>query len=206
MTSLRPTTERFDLARFVRPRIRGNRNLAWRAAWYVTGALFFQSALLGLIPSPVKAAILRGFGARVGGGLVCKSRVTIKYPWFLSVGDNVWLGETAWIDNHCQVSIGSDTCISQGVCIYTGNHDWNDPAFGFRCAPVSIGEGVWVTAFQRLGPGTTVPSDCVVLDAPTAGSSRRRPADDPAPGPGRPAADLDPADTAAVRPRGRRLG
>ena len=164
MTTYRGIPARLDLASFARPVIPGNRGVAWRAAWYVTCALFFQSPLLGLLPSGLKAALLRAFGARVGRGFVCKPRVTIKSPWFLSVGDSVWIGETVWIDNHCAVTIGSNACISQGVCIFTGNHDWNDPCFAFRCKPIAIGNCVWVTAFQRLGPGTTVPDGCVVQD------------------------------------------
>lgn len=150
------------LDRFRRPSIVGAPSFAWRAAWYLVNALLFQSALLGLVPSAAKALLLRGFGARVGIGLVCKPRVSIKSPWFLEIGDHVWLGEAVWIDNHCAVRIGSNVCISQGAAIFTGNHDWSDPAFAFFAAPVEIGSGSWVTAFRRLGPGTRVPPRVVV--------------------------------------------
>lgn len=159
---LEPIAE-LDLARFVRPTIPGNRGSLWRAAWYLTNALFFQSAVLSLLPASLKAAILRGFGARVGRGLVCKPRVTIKYPWFLEIGDDVWLGEMVWIDNHCAVRIGSNVCISQGACLFTGNHDWKDPAFAFFCREITVGAGVWITAFQKIGPGTTLPAGHAVV-------------------------------------------
>lgn len=151
------------LERFPKPEIPGNRGLVWRAAWYLVGALFFQSALLGLLPSRAKAGLLRLFGAKVGKGFVCKPRVTIKYPWFLEIGDHVWLGEAVWIDNHCRVAIGSNVCISQGAYIFTGNHDWNDPAFRFFCKPVEIGDGVWITAFRRVGPGSVIASGTAIL-------------------------------------------
>jgi putative colanic acid biosynthesis acetyltransferase WcaF len=150
------------LGRFRRPSIAGNPSFAWRAAWYLVNALLFQSPLLGLVPAPAKALLLRGFGAKVGAGFVCKPRVSIKSPWFLEIGDHVWLGERVWIDNHCTVAIGSNVCVSQGVAIFTGNHDWSDPGFAFFAAPVEIGDGSWVTAFQRLGPGTKVPPRVVV--------------------------------------------
>lgn len=156
---------RLDLGRFEKPHIEGNRGLGWRGAWYLVNALFFQGAILGLLPSKAKAALLRIFGAKVGAGLVCKPRVSIKYPWFLELGDHVWLGEQVWIDNHCRVGIGSNVCISQGAYIFTGNHDWNDPRFAFLCKPVDIGDGAWVTAFQRLGPGTVVPPNTVTSGA-----------------------------------------
>lgn len=151
-----------DLARFRRPEIPGNRALAWRVAWYLTSVLFFQGSL-ALLPGRAKAAILRAFGARIGHGLVLKPRVTIKYPWFLEIGNHVWIGEATWIDNHTLVRLGDNVCVSQGVYIFTGNHDWSDPSFPFFCKPVEIGSGSWVTAFRRLGPGTTVPEGVAVL-------------------------------------------
>lgn len=152
-----------NLAQFQRPAIEANRSFAVRASWYVVSALVFQSSLLGLLPSAWKAMILRAFGATVGLGLVCKPRVTIKSPWFLTIGDNVWLGELVWIDNHTTVTVGSNACISQGAYLFTGNHDWSDPAFRFFSKPVHVGEGAWISAFQKLTPGTSVPDHTVVL-------------------------------------------
>jgi putative colanic acid biosynthesis acetyltransferase WcaF len=154
---------RLDLGAYRRPVIPGHPRRPVRVAWYLVNALVFQSALLGLLPSAVKAALLRAFGARVGRGFVCKPRVAIKYPWFVEFGDHVWLGEGVWIDNHCRVAIGSNVCISQGCYLGTGNHDWNDPLFTFFCRPITIGDGVWVTAFQRLPPGADVPAHHAVV-------------------------------------------
>jgi putative colanic acid biosynthesis acetyltransferase WcaF len=157
-----------DLARFPPPVIPGNPPLVVRGLWYVVNATLFQGSLLGLVPNRVKAAILRLFGARVGSGVVFKPRLSIKSPWFLEIGDHVWLGEAAWIDNHTTVTIGSNVCVSQGAYIFTGNHDWNDPRFAFFCKPVEIGDGAWITAFQRIGPGAVVPPHVAVTDGPRA--------------------------------------
>ena len=124
MTGLTPVRRRIagvDLARYAEPVIPGNRNALWRIAWHLVSALLFQSALV--LPSRWKVALLRAFGARTGKGFVIKPRVTIKYPWFLELGDHVWLGEGVWIDNHTTVAIGSDVCISQGAYLFIGNHD-----------------------------------------------------------------------------------
>ncbi|MEZ5825695.1 MAG: hypothetical protein R3C97_13430 [Geminicoccaceae bacterium] len=157
-----------DLSAFRRPVIAGNRSLGWRMAWYAVNAVFFQGSLTGLLPSKLKAHILRLFGARVGTGLVVKPRVTIKYPWFLHVGDHVWIGEKAWIDNHCEVRLGSHVCISQGAYLFTGNHDWNDRRFGFFCRPVRVGEGAWIGAFTIVPPGSDIPPGTVIACAPHA--------------------------------------
>ncbi|HSA79562.1 MAG TPA: hypothetical protein VLE23_01985 [Geminicoccaceae bacterium] len=149
-----------DLARYVEPVIPGNRSVAWRSAWYVVSALVFQNALI--LPSRWKAALLRAFGARIGDGLVIRPRVTIKYPWFLQIGDHVWLGEGVWIDNHTTVEIGSDVCISQGAYLFTGNHDWNDPLFRFFCQPITVEDGVWVAAKAVICPGSVLARMSVV--------------------------------------------
>jgi putative colanic acid biosynthesis acetyltransferase WcaF len=149
-----------DLARYAEPVLPGNRSALWRIAWHIVSALVFQSALV--LPSRCKAALLRCFGARIGEGLVIKPRVTIKYPWFLELGDHVWLGEGAWIDNHTTVVIGSDVCISQGAYLFTGNHDWNDPRFRFFCQPIAVEDGAWVGAKAIVCPGTVLARMSVV--------------------------------------------
>lgn len=152
-----------ELTQFQHPNIQGNRNVIWRVSWYLINAMFFRSTILGLLPSTIKAGILRLFGANVGRGLVCKPRVNIKYPWFLSIGDDVWLGEELWIDNLCEVSIGSNVCLSQGVRIFTGSHDWSIPEFPTFTRPIRISDGVWVTAFCVIKPGVNIPPNVAVL-------------------------------------------
>ncbi|SEQ78591.1 putative colanic acid biosynthesis acetyltransferase WcaF [Loktanella sp. DSM 29012] len=154
---------KLDLASFVRPQIPGQPGRVTLALWYLVNALVLRGAVLGLLPSGAKAALLRVFGARIGRGVVLKPRIDIKSPWWLEVGDNVWIGERVWIDNHTTVRIGSDSCISQGAYVFTGNHDWTDPGFAFFCRPVDIGAGVWVTAFARIPPGSVVPDHTAVL-------------------------------------------
>ena len=160
--ALRPIVP-LTLGNFRPPEIPDNYCVIWRAAWYLVNALFFQSSILALIPNTAKAWLLRKFGAQVGYGFVCKPKVTIKYPWFLSVGNNVWIGEQVWIDNLCDVTIGDDVCLSQGAKILTGSHDWKRPDFAFFSRPVTIGNGVWVTAFRVLRPGVDIPANVAVV-------------------------------------------
>lgn len=131
-----------------------------RVLWYVCGWLFINSAVP--YPSRLKRRLLTLFGARVGEGLVLKPNVKIKYPWFLEVGDNVWIGEGAWIDNLCDVKIGSNVCISQGAYILTGNHDYKTPEFDLILRPVHIADGAWVGARAVVCPGATLETHAVL--------------------------------------------
>ena len=104
-----------DLARFQKPTIVGNPSKLVLALWYLVNAVVFRGGVFGLVPSRIKVLLLRLFGAKVGSGVVIKPRVDVKSPWFLDVGDHVWIGERVWIDNHTTVQIGSNSCISQGA-------------------------------------------------------------------------------------------
>jgi putative colanic acid biosynthesis acetyltransferase WcaF len=105
---------------------------------------------------------LRIFGASVGAGVVIKPRVNIKYPWFLEIGDNVWIGEDVWIDNLASVVIGNNVCISQGAYLLTGNHDYKDKYFGLVTAGITVHDGAWIGARCLVCPGADI-AEHVVL-------------------------------------------
>jgi putative colanic acid biosynthesis acetyltransferase WcaF len=156
-----------DLSRFKRPQIAGDPSAIVKAVWYIINVVLFRSSFVALLPSRAKVAVLRRFGAKIGRGVVIKPRVDIKAPWHLEIGDHVWIGENVWIDNHTTVRVGSNVCISQGVYIFTGNHDWSKPEFPFFCSAISIGDSVWITAFSRIKPGSDIPRRTVVLESST---------------------------------------
>ncbi len=134
------------------------------AAWYAVKRLVFATSLPW--PSAFKAALLRLFGATVGKGAVIKPRVNILFPWKLEIGDHVWIGEEAWILNFEAVTLGDHACVSQRAFLCAGNHDYRDPAMGYRNAPIAVGPGAWIGAQAFVGPGVTVGAEAVV----TAGS------------------------------------
>lgn len=117
---------------------------AVRFFWYFTNLLFFKST----IPFPIKLKIfiLQLFGAKIGEGCVIKPGVNIKFPWFLEIGDHVWIGENVWIDNLDQIKIGNNCCISQGALLLSGNHDYKSINFDLKIGPIILEEGVWIGA------------------------------------------------------------
>ena len=120
-------------------------------AWYYLGSPLVSS--YWVVDSDFKCWILRCFGAVVGEGVRVKHGVKIKFPWRLTVGDFVWLGENCWIDNVAMVNIESHSCLSQEVYLCTGNHDWSDPAFQLKDMPIHIEAGCWIAARATVGPG-----------------------------------------------------
>ncbi|MGD0581153.1 MAG: putative colanic acid biosynthesis acetyltransferase, partial [Bryobacteraceae bacterium] len=90
--------------------------------------------------------MLRLFGARIGQGVVIKPGTRVKFPWRLQIGEHSWIGESAWLDDLSEISIGSNCCVSQGAYLCTGNHDWSDPAFRLIVRPIVLCDGSWVGA------------------------------------------------------------
>lgn len=122
--------------------------------WYSLGSPLVQSYWLPW--SALKIWILRSFGATIGQQVRIKPGVRVKFPWRLTVGDFVWIGENAWLDNLELIHLESHVCISQDVYLCTGNHDWRDPNFRLCPAPIHIQEGSWIAARSAIGPGVTV--------------------------------------------------
>ena len=131
-----------------------------RGLWYIVSLVFFQSYLFPF--SSLKRFLLRMFGAQIAGGVVIKPCVLIKYPWFLKVDKNTWIGEKAWIDNLALVTIGANVSVSQGAMLLTGNHNYKKPAFDLEVYPILIEDGVWIGAKSVVCPGVTCGSHSVL--------------------------------------------
>ncbi|MFN8347506.1 MAG: WcaF family extracellular polysaccharide biosynthesis acetyltransferase [Spirosomataceae bacterium] len=128
--------------------------------WFVVNAVFLHSYLP--IPATFKCFILRGFGAKIGRGVMIKPNINIKYPWLLTVGNYVWIGEGVWIDSLAEVFIGNNCCLSQGVMLLTGNHDYTRSTFDLRVGKIVLEEGVWIGAKSVVCPNVTCHSHAVL--------------------------------------------
>ena len=133
---------------------------AWvEALWQVVQAMLVNCWIPG---STHRIWLLRRFGAHVGSNVVLKPHLRIKFPWRLSLGNHVWLGEGVWIDNLGHVEIGNNVCISQDVYLCTGSHDWTKTGFDLIVRPISVADHVWICARATLAPGTRIGEGTVV--------------------------------------------
>ena len=122
--------------------------------WVLISFLIFENSLP--FPCRIKVNLLRLFGAKVGSSVVIKPNCKIKYPWFLTIGNYVWIGEHCWIDNLAPVNIEDNCCISQGAYLLTGNHDFSKPTFDLIIKPIHLKQGCWIGAKAIVCPGVTL--------------------------------------------------
>ncbi|UXN29723.2 MULTISPECIES: acetyltransferase [Curtobacterium] len=111
--------------------------------WGIAELLFVTNPLQ--ISSRLRVAVLRGFGADIGDGVIFRPRTRVRFPWKLRIGNDSWIGEGVWIHNQDHVTIGHDAVVSQDTFVTTGSHAHRrDMALITR--PVVIEDGAWVTA------------------------------------------------------------
>jgi putative colanic acid biosynthesis acetyltransferase WcaF len=128
--------------------------------WYLIKIVVFLSAIP--YPSKFKVMLLRLFGAKIGTDLVIKPRVNIHFPWKLEIGNNVWIGEEAFLLNFEKLSIGSNVCISQRAFLCGGNHDYKISSMPYRNGTIILQDGSWIGASAFVGPNVTIGTDTVV--------------------------------------------
>src|SRR5260370_10442123 len=138
----------------------------WKeAAWILVRFLFFQNAFPW--PSPLRCALLRLFGAKIGRGVVVRANVNISFPWRLTIAIYVWIGEDVGILTLARVTIESNVCISQRAYLCTGSHNFRREDFKLEVAPITVREGSWIAAASFIAPGIEIGSAAIV----SAGSS-----------------------------------
>ena len=133
---------------------------AWvEAIWVLVQPLSLSSPWPG---SRWRVSLLRLFGARIGRGVTIKPGVKVKFPWRLEIGDYSWIGEHVWLDNLANIHIGDHCCLSQGVYLCTGSHDWSRNGFNLVTRPIVVEDQVWLAARSMVGPGITIGTGAVL--------------------------------------------
>lgn len=131
-----------------------------QALWFCYGSPLLSARWLP--GSAWRLVLLRAFGAVIGSNCRIKPGLRVKFPWRLKVGNACWLGEGVWIDNLAQVCLGDRVCVSQGVYLCTGNHNFRSPGFDLLLGPICVDSDAWIAAFAVVAPGTHIGSAAVI--------------------------------------------
>lgn len=134
---------------------------AWRAQlWWLFQALFVLPTPQYLFAWRRLALIL--FGAKIGNRVLIRPGVRVTYPWNLTIGDYVWIGDNVTLYSVAEISIGSHSVISQEAYLCAGTHDYQDISFRFVAAPITIAGESWIATRAFIGPGVEVGHAAVI--------------------------------------------
>jgi putative colanic acid biosynthesis acetyltransferase WcaF len=143
-----------DLSRFRLPAGFRGRSAGMVQLWWLV-----QSSLFALSPQPLygwRSFLLRLFGARIGKNVRIRASSRVTYPWKLSIGSHVWVGDDCVLYNLGEIEIGSHVALAHHICLCTGLHDYSRIDFPISQKPVRIEDEVWICNDVFVGPGVTV--------------------------------------------------
>jgi putative colanic acid biosynthesis acetyltransferase WcaF len=136
-----------------------------RPGWYVLLWWLVQGIAFPLTLHPLnnlRCALLRLFGAKIGKGVVIRPTARFTYPWKVTIGAYSWIGDDVIFYSLDQIHIGEQCIVSQKSYLCTGSHDIQDPAFGFKTASITVGNGAWVATDCFIAPGVEIGANAVI--------------------------------------------
>ena len=149
-----------DLASFTTGEFDRGASRLKEGLWVLIKCAFFLNPLP--LPSRLRCILLRLFGAKVGKGVVIRSRTNFTFPWRLTIGNYTWIGEQVEILSLAPVTIGSNVCISQRAYLCTGSHDFHSGGFDLITRPICIEDRSWIAASAFICPGVTIAEGSMV--------------------------------------------
>ncbi len=106
--------------------------------------------------------LLKLFGAKVGKGVLLRPSVKVTYPWKVTLGDFVWLGDDVVLYSLGEIEIGANAVVSQRSYLCAASHDYTQPDFPIYAKKVCIGAQAWLATDVFVAPGVTVGEGAVV--------------------------------------------
>ena len=85
---------------------------------------------------------------------------------FIELGDNVHIGNNAWIKGEGGLYIGDNTHISRNLVLYTINHQYNGELLPYDNKSIKkkviIDNNVWIGMNVIILPGTHIEEGCII--------------------------------------------
>jgi maltose O-acetyltransferase len=134
----------------------------WYWRWVDARDYFIE--IVGVIPSHTARLFLyrRVFGMIIGETTSIHRGCRLYRAAGVRIGAHTVINRDILLDGRMGLRIGSNVNISEGVAIFTLEHDPNSPEFASRGAEVRIGNRVFIGARAILLPGVVVGEGAVV--------------------------------------------
>lgn len=141
----------------------------WRD--YARAAAFFTLyGVVKYLPPPVgdvlRFAVLKLFVRRIASWKI-KDGVTVWFPEGVSIGRNVTINESVFLDGYGGLEIGDHCRIAHGCSLISEDHVFDAPDVpiwqqGKRRGAIVLGEDVWLGAGVKIMRGVTIGRGSVI--------------------------------------------
>lgn len=109
-----------------------------------------------------RRVLLRLFGAKIGKHVLIRPSVRTTYPWKVTIGDYVWIGDHVELYSLGEITIGAHAVVSQRSYLCTGAHDYTKLTFDIYAQPIEIGEQAWLATDVFIAPGVKIGKGTVI--------------------------------------------
>lgn len=119
--------------------------------------------LAGLVPSHLfRLLIYKLAGMDIGKGSRIHIGARLFDPTNITIGQDTIIGDNAFLDGRDRLKIGNHVDIASSVMIFNSEHDVNSEDFHALCAPVEIGDYVFIGPRVIILPGVRIGKGAVV--------------------------------------------
>ncbi len=131
---------------------------------YCSTLLWF---FLDLMPHVIRNFIFRFYFKKYGKGGLLDYHCFVRYPWRVSIGNNVDINRGCELYSSMQTSAGiiileDNVVLGPGVVIFSSTHNYNSLALPDMSAPVKICRYVWVGGKSIILPGVVIGEGAVI--------------------------------------------
>lgn len=138
---------------------------------FLYGLCRYYSIIIGRIPSHhIRKLLLQScLCMKIDKKAVIYGGFEIRSPWNISIGKSV-IGVGALLDGRSGIQIKDNVTLAQNVCIFTLQHDVNDPHFQTigKSGAVVIDEYAWVSSNSTILPRVHVGEGAVLASSAVA--------------------------------------
>lgn len=102
------------------------------------------------------------FGIKIGKGSAIHMWANFFDPKGIKIGEDTIVGDRCFLDGRDKLFIGDHVDIASQVLIYNSEHDIQSESFKAICAPVEIGDYVFIGPRAIILPGVKIGKGAVV--------------------------------------------
>ena len=123
--------------------------------------------VLELLPHPLRYWIFKCVLARFGKGSMIDYQTYFRYPWKISIGDDVSINRGcefygSMLAGNAHITIGNQCALGPRVRVLSATHDYRRIDLPDTAASVTIGNHVWIGAGATVLPGVSIGDGAVV--------------------------------------------